>query len=169
MIRIPIDNDDSPQFIKHVENAISGIAKLNTSDGLIIVKIDNWFDWKWLHYRSTVPPFVPNHVVWQRQFDLPSGKNVRSQTELHIGASGLGATKRRIAVIAPSKSLVWYSGKSESTGHGAMMAYIPREEVYWCWYASFLSNSSWRPSEMRGISRSELKLLSEQVAHLKET
>ena len=111
---------------------------------------------------------MPNRVVRQRQFDLPSGNKVRSHCELHIGAAGLGATKRRVADIVPGKSLVWYSGKSENTGHGAIMAYIPREEAYWCWYVSYLSGNSWRPSEMKGISRSELKLLSEHMAQLNE-
>ncbi len=49
---IPALASDAPQFIELVSRAISGELEARTVRGLFVVRIDNWFDHKWLYYSG---------------------------------------------------------------------------------------------------------------------
>jgi hypothetical protein len=92
---IPNVPADDPQFIELVSRAVAGEPEAKTVHGLFVIRIDNWFDHKWLNFsgigrvafgqymgtwfdrdtaldefhqqgaKSTFPPFTPNRVITQ--------------------------------------------------------------------------------------------------------
>jgi hypothetical protein len=92
---IPNVSADDPQFIELVSRAVTGELEAKTVHGLFVIRIDNWFDHKWLNFsgigrvafgqymgtwfdrdtaldefhqqgaKSTFPPFTPNRVITQ--------------------------------------------------------------------------------------------------------
>jgi hypothetical protein len=72
------------------------------------------------------------------------------------------ALKRKVAAAAPRSALLWYSGESKATGHGAMMTYVPAGDSYWLWYAALETGDSWSVTETLEIKRDDLASLMEQ-------
>jgi hypothetical protein len=66
------------------------------------------------------------------------------------------------ATEAPKSALVWYSGESEATGRGAVMAYVPAGDLYWLWYAALETGKPWHITETWDIKREDLVSLIEQ-------
>ena len=92
---IPNVPADDLQFIELVSRAVAGELDAKTVHGLFVIRIDNWFDHKWLNFsgigrvafgqyigtwfdrdtaldefhqqgmKSTFPPFTPNRVITQ--------------------------------------------------------------------------------------------------------
>jgi len=66
------------------------------------------------------------------------------------------------ATQSPQSALIWYSGASEATGRGAVMAYVPAGDSYWLWYAALETGESWSVTETLDIKRDDLASLMEQ-------
>ena len=54
MIKIGVDGGDTPEFIAAINVIAQRIAILHAPAELIIVKIDNWFDHKWLKFSGKI-------------------------------------------------------------------------------------------------------------------
>jgi len=161
-MRIASDLDDAPDFVRQVEQVANGVIRLHAPETLVMIKIDNFFGSKWLGFSGKplgalsiwfnpsynpaaivrVPPFVPNRVVSQRKFSSPTYEEIDCGESIHKQMPSRVALKRRVASVAPKSSLLWYSGKSEATGRGALMAYVPAGDSYWLWYAAFEAGES---------------------------
>ena len=70
---IPCEHDDIG-FLSLVQRIVNGaIITLNARE-IYLVHVDNWFDWKWLGWRSrkgqelNIPPFDPNRVHSEKHF-----------------------------------------------------------------------------------------------------
>jgi len=93
--QIAAGETDDPQFIVLLNSMVRGLIEENAPQELRIIKIDNWFDHKWLRFsgigtvdfqfpafmnqydaaldefyqdRVTFPPFTPNRVLGQCSF-----------------------------------------------------------------------------------------------------
>ena len=87
--------DDHPKFVAAMDRFIGALAALYDRPELYVVRIDDWFDHKWLHFagktksiyahigkrvvmrapavwkrkaKTTLPPFAPKRVVAQDHF-----------------------------------------------------------------------------------------------------
>jgi hypothetical protein len=93
-IEILTNEHDDPQFVELAKQLISGLMTIDFPDEIFVVKIDNWFDHKWLKFsgigrvgffldfrlerdtaldefrqdKITIPPFNPNRVVGEYYF-----------------------------------------------------------------------------------------------------
>ncbi len=92
---ISVGETDDPYFIAMLNAMVKGLARRNRSDELWVIKIDNWFDHKWLRFsgkgivdfnwggvtnrfdaaldefyqdKVTFPPFNPNRIEGQWSF-----------------------------------------------------------------------------------------------------
>jgi hypothetical protein len=178
-VRITPDIDDAPDFVRQVEQVANGVIRRQAPDTLVLIKIDNFFGSKWLGFSGKVlgavgvwhnpsyhpannvriPPFVPNRVVSQRRVSGPAyGESMVASRSIRGGT----ALKRMAATEAPKSALVWYSGESESTGRGAVMAYVPAGDSYWLWYAASETGESWSVTETLDVKRDDLASLIEQ-------
>jgi hypothetical protein len=132
------DEDDALEFTAEVQSLMDGLLRTHAPSSLSVVKIDNWFGPRWLNFsgkalgalgiwktRLTIPPFVPNRVVWQRTFLGPSYDDLVDAKPIHIKTKSMKALKRYVAEVAPGVAIVWYSGNSAKSGQGSMMVHVP--------------------------------------------
>jgi hypothetical protein len=182
---------DSAEFIEKSRAIAVGVARDYEPARLYVIRIDNWFGPKWMHFagkftagkgaaigvhksRLHVPPFVPNRVVRQRVLAGPDYEETADMPPLHIECPSKQALSRRIADIDKDAAFVWFSGESGAQKRGSVMVYLPipfdptvprRGKLgrRGAFYVGFLqSEIGWEPAMLRGISRGE-------VAHLEES
>lgn len=182
---------DSAEFIQKAQAHAIGVARDYEPARLYVVRIDNWFGPKWMHFagkftagkhfavgvhRKTlhVPPFVPHRVVAERVFVGPAYEKTVSKPSLHIECPSARALERKIKDIDKDAAFVWFSGESEAQKRGSVMVYLPvtsdatvhrrgglRDRG--AFYMGFSQREiSWEPAMLRGISRGE-------VSHLEES
>jgi len=179
---------DSAEFMKKVKELVVGVARDYMPARLYVVRIDNWFGPKWLHFAGKfsagkgaylgvhkrilhVPPFVPHRVVAERVFTGLNNDETSARQPLHIECASMMALTRRIADVDKEGAFVWFSGRSEVQKRGSIMVYLPiastpttshrRERRRTGAFYVGLSERGirWEPAMLRGISLGE-------VAHL---
>ena len=137
-MKITLESDDAPDFIRHVEHAVNGVFRRHSPETGVLVKINNWFGSNWLGFSGKalgalgvsnkphdqpadnirIPPFVPTRVVSQRRFAAPTYEEVASGKPIHIRVPSNLALLRKAATAEPRTALVWYSGNSRTAGRG---------------------------------------------------
>jgi hypothetical protein len=180
MISLPRDSHDDPAFLEIVSRITNSALQQTKANRLYLVRLDNWFDHKWLGYSGgnehrkgalggpdlRIPAFVPNRVVaetlWVRKDE--SYEPTLIPTPLHRKRFGDYADSLRVSQVSQGAVFVWYSANSGPNGRGSVMAYFPVEHHYWAWYAAFISKP-WRPSKLVQIDASAIdELLSREHA-----
>jgi hypothetical protein len=182
---VSVQPGDSAQFIEKARALAIGVARDCEPARLYIVRIDNWFGPKWMHFagkftagkgaaigvhksRLHVPPFVPNRVVGQRVLAGPDYWETVDMPPLHIECPSKQALSRRIADIDKDAAFVWFSADSEAQKRGSVMVYLPvpfdpraprggKLGRRGAFYVGFLQGEiNWEPVMLRGISRGEV-------------
>lgn len=170
--------DDDPNFLEIIEPAIANSIKSYEPTEVYLVKIDSWFDSKWLNFGGTVtgdlgahtrslliPEFHPNRVKGQKYFR----KSEAGQSEyvehdsipIHIEKAQSNRFQRVLNRDHSSAVFVWYSGKTKSNGRGSLMVFWVKEEEVRGWYVAFKAEEKWVLGRTVGIPReTALKLLS---------
>jgi hypothetical protein len=104
-IQVAARETDDPQFIVLLNSLVRGLIEKDAPQELWIIKIDNWFDHKWLRFsgigmvdfqfpafmhrydgaldefyqdKVTFPPFTPNRVLEQWSYVYTDGQYVES-------------------------------------------------------------------------------------------
>ena len=181
---------DSAEFMKKVQALVVGVARDYEPARLYVVRIDNWFGPKWMHFAGKftagkgfaigvhkttlhVPPFVPHRAVAERVFVGPDYEEAVVKPPLHIECTSELALTRRIADVDKEAAFVWFSSKSEVQKRSSIMVYLPAASAptasrrdgprrTGAFYIGFSQReSAWEPAMLRGVSRGE-------VAHLEE-
>ncbi|MBS1802052.1 MAG: hypothetical protein JST28_01735 [Acidobacteria bacterium] len=145
---VTVQPGDSAEFIVKARALAVGVAKNFEPARLYVIRIDNWFGPKWMHFagkftagkrlrglptaaigvhktRLHVPPFVPSRVVEQVVFAGPKYEETLPAKPLHIECPSKQALSRRIEDVDEGAAFVWISGNSEAQKRGAMMVYWP--------------------------------------------
>ena len=128
--------DDSHDFIAIIEGLVNGLLAVEAPPSLKLIKIDNWFGPKWLGFsgkvlgalgvsmpKLTIPPFVPNRVVSERELAGPSCEEIEDGGLIHLSVPSSVALTRKAVEVVPKALLFWYSGGSQNSGRGSAMAY----------------------------------------------
>jgi hypothetical protein len=160
--------DDDPEFVRQAVLAVNGILRRHTPAALVVIKIDNWFGWKWLGFSGKalgaigvwripsdrrpesqlrVPPFVPERVVSQRRFTGPSFEEIDPGKPVHLQVPSGSALRRKVTIEEPKTALAWYSGNSKENGRGALMVYVPVGASHWPWYVELQREEPWHVSD----------------------
>jgi hypothetical protein len=176
---------DSGEFVEKARALVVGVARDYQPARLYVIRIDNWFGPKWMHFagkfsagkhfylgvhktRLHVPPFVPHRVIGQRVFVGPDYEETVVTPPLHVECPSKEALLRRIEDIDNNAAFVWFSGASEEQKRGAAMVYLPfavdktdHSRVGFrragAFYVGFSQREKdWEPAMLRGISRAEL-------------
>ena len=171
-MEILTQDDDAKGFIAQVEHCTNGILQTYTPPKLILIKIDNWFGSRWLRFSGKflgelgvwystlrVPPFVPNRVISERQFTAPDYLTGAAQQPIHIRTESKYALRRELSEIAPKASLIWYSGNSQKTKRGSLMAYIWHSNAYWAWYTEWAEGDCWKVVATKNIGPADIMAL----------
>jgi hypothetical protein len=172
LLSIPKTANDAGDFVVIVEQLVNGLLSRESPQGLILIKTDGWFGLRWLGFsgkilgamgvrktRLTIPPFVPDRIVEQRNFDAPNYMESEPIDAVHISCSSRKALNRYADTVSPNKAIVWYSGNSGPSGRGSVMAYVPASSGYTAWYLGYAADATWRITEFAGISQNELNSL----------
>jgi hypothetical protein len=94
------DATDDPGFLAKVRGILFHVVELQAPSDLYVVRVRNWFDYKWVGFGGkvigavgrfpaelTIPPFKPNRVLLESTFSRnPSGEyaQVHDAAKLHI-------------------------------------------------------------------------------------
>lgn len=170
MIPLIAAADDDAEFLTLAERILSGaVAALEVRE-VYLVRVDNWFDHKWLGWRSRwrhgelqelrIPLFTPNRVSSERRFvrdaDSSSWNSVCIPQPLHVRQPGRTALARPIDGVADRAAFIWYSGGTAINQIGSLMLYLSGADGY-RWYASLKkADRQWSVADEFGITRSEL-------------
>jgi len=178
-LEILIQDDDARGFIAEVEQCIKGILRAYTPSKLILIKIDNWFGSRWLRFSGkalgalgvwrgalTAPPFVPKRVISEFWFSAPDYLTGAPEQPIHVWTESRHALRRDLSKIAPDASLLWYSGNSQKTRRGTVMAYIWHSESYWAWYAEWADSDGWRVVATKNIGPADIAKLKDLQTQL---
>ncbi len=169
LIEFLAEETDAEGFVKCVGSVARGLCRIHAPAELIVVRIDNWFDHKWVGFSGkilgalgvwkktlTIPPFVPGRVCWQRRYQRVSSSESYELTDpgpsLHITDKSTPKLRREVSKIAPKTVLLWFSSNTEPNKKGAVMAYVPTENDYWAWYVGLGGNGEWKPRALHGIT-----------------
>jgi hypothetical protein len=181
---------DSGEFMRKVQALVVGVARDYEPARLYVVRIDNWFGPKWMHFAGKftagkgfaigvhkttlhVPPFVPHRAVAERVFAGPNFNEVVIKPPLHIECTSELALTRRITDVDKEAAFVWFSSKSEVQKRGSIMVYLPAASAptasrrdgprrTGAFYIGFSQREGgWEPAMLRGVSRREVDHLEE--------
>jgi hypothetical protein len=169
---LPNDIDDS-EFTQIVENIVNGFIQNHTPKEIYIIKIDNWFDFKWRSFAGKilgvagvrskeliVPPFNPSRVLEESHFQKFS-KTYEKQnaSDIHFYQSSEENLSRKLRYYSDSSMFFWFSGNTQNTFRGSIMIYQIEKERENSWYISFLKKEKWQIYKTDGISRNEVLAL----------
>lgn len=166
-------NGDDIEFLALANRITMAFANEFSPKRLIVVRIDNWFDFKWLTFsglihqhvgfwnkKLTVPAFNPNRVLEEHHY-LNAGSSwepIQPKTLVHRKVpAGEGVSRRFLDREFPDTLLIWISGQTKANGKGSYMAYVPTADGWWPWYAGMENHGDWKICGVRGIGRAELE------------
>jgi hypothetical protein len=166
MIELIPDELDDAGFLSVVQRIINGaVAELGVHE-VFVVQIDNWFDHKWLGWRTRrgdrelrIPMFSPGRVRSERHFHWDEGKSAWKATEmarhLHVRKPGRPWLAERLSRFSETAAFIWYSGNSAANKEGSLMFYLAGAEGY-SWYLSFGKGNERTIDDEVHITRREL-------------
>jgi hypothetical protein len=181
---------DSAEFMEKVQALVVGSARDYEPARLYVIRIDNWFGPKWMHFAGKftagkgfaigvhkkilhVPPFVRHRVIAEQVFEGPNYEERITRPPLHIECTSEVALTRRIAGVDKEAAFVWFSSESEVQKRGSVMVYLPfasapstsrrhERRRSGAFYIGFSQRKGgWEPAMLRGISLGEVEYLEE--------
>jgi hypothetical protein len=177
-IKLGLDDNDSIEFIGIVDKVINSLIQIYDIQVVNIVKIDNWFDHKWLNYsgkglihfeetlhpdkvavtnfwkdKITVPPFHPNRVISDKFYKSKDTLDKQIEKPLHSIKSSSDNLNNRIESKIKNGLFVWFSANSEKNQKGSLMIYRVDKDNVESWYVSIDNNDGWTISKTKGINK----------------
>ena len=150
MIKILPSESDDNDFVKIVEQILDVGINLGCPEKVFLIKVDNWFDFKWRGFSHKIlgavgirqkplriPPFIPNRIVEQKYFQrVGEIYHTKNANPLHIRQS----SNLNVARIINQKSAIyiWFSGETVKNSQASLMVYLFKEDFQNSWYVSFL-------------------------------
>jgi len=171
---VPAEHDDVA-FLSVAQRILNGaIVELRMRE-VFLVRVDNWFDHKWLGWWSRneeelrVPTFTPNRVHSEKHFvwksETSAWEDIGLQKPLHVQQPGRPWLAQPLDRFSESAAFVWYSGNTAYNNMGSLMLYLSGAEGY-SWYASFRKSRAWSIADECRITRRELSVFEERGRQL---
>jgi len=187
--RVFPETKDDPAFLVILDKIIAATVFQDSLLDVYIIRIDNWFDHKWLRFsgigrispeeadmdsdvaldefhleRITFPPFTPNRVLAQRYFHRNTKGLYEEQSFIKLvhqedREQSVRNLQRRIVDFADSAVFCWFSSNSVQNQKGSMMVYSLQDNHVLTWYASFSKNRNWKLDRVKGITHPEVESL----------
>ena len=185
--RIEPEKGDAVTFVDFINKIVSMLVFQYGIKEIRYIKIDNWFDHKWLDYsgkavvhfdfgglkkfddrnnsalenkwkeKITVPPFHPNRVIYEHYFRKVPIKNKIFEYHIHNEINSNDNIHNRIDRYTSNGLFVWFSSNTEINQKGSLMIYRVQEDEIQTWYATFENKESWQLTRTKGIGFHELR------------
>jgi hypothetical protein len=170
------------EFLEIVEQIISTVVEQSGVKELFLVEIENWFNYKWLHYArkflipiwthtAMVPPFPPARILSERQFRRALGADQfardagRERLHAMVERSFRERRFQKITDVSQSAVFVWYSSNATANKAASLMVYVAAKDRVHAWFAAFRKDGEWRLDLTRDIRREAvLELMSPNPA-----
>ncbi|MEE8561981.1 MAG: hypothetical protein V3S92_00025 [Alphaproteobacteria bacterium] len=172
MIDLSHEDGDAAEFISRATAIVWGFCCLALPKEIILVKIDNWFGFKWVEfflYRErkfgipmdtlTLPRFTPNRIVWQHRYCRNEAGTYDLSDPglpLHLETTEEDLS-RKAALLCPDSVIAWFSGNSGKNDRGSLMVYSLVDETPKAWFVEIGKSDGWRVQNIRGLSTIELE------------
>lgn len=186
MFELIAASDDDRGFVELVSGLIAGAMATHRSIDVLIYKIDNWFDHKWLGFSGktlgalgvwsrplTLPPFVSNRIIgeWHyRRHEVGDGyRELGPSPGIHHRGWSARNLHRQVERIVPDSALFWFSGNTAAMGRGSLMAYVPvDDQEHWPWFVALARDGEWRIARRKGIHIYEIRLFQDAASKVQE-
>lgn len=173
-------NGDASEFVDTVESIVRGRLLGEPTKAVYALKLDNWFDHKWLNFVGTIypisiwsgklriPPFVPERIIETRKYVWsPESERYDCRDAEVVHEGPLGVTELLNKFIAPladgSGLFVWMSGNTLSNGRGSLMVYDIVGDQQDSWYCGFTEkNGCWKLGRCQGTSPTVVEFFQEK-------
>ncbi len=183
--KIKSEEKDSPEFINILNVIMNSIVKEYLVKEVVYVRINNWFDHKWLNYsgnavvpfdfgglkcfphnealqsvwrdKISIPPFNPNRVISSKFFIIQETGNLKIFKKIHKHRHSNDNIHNRIENYTSDGLVIWFSSNSELLQKGCLMAYRVQDEQVYTWYATLENRDGWKITKTKGIPTNELK------------
>ena len=189
LAKIQAGKTEDPFFIALLDSLLGELVRRRAPENLWIIKIDNWFDHKWLRFsgigavdfqfpafmgkfdgaldefyreKLTFPPFTPNRIMAQWSFARTGKHYVEVPAKVpHRLEKQPSETnlQRRVQDFSSSASFVWYSANTVANDRGSLMVYNVAPDGFECWFAAFVRRGEWKLRTTKGISRTKVEEL----------
>jgi hypothetical protein len=164
---ISTQEDDDSLFISRTNKIFLGAIWTYHPHEIYLIKVDNWFDYKWLGFeewysssvlsggmKTKLPPFGPNRIRYQFHFTF-------SEENYLFDGSGKDIHGQQLVLTALTPCIfAWYSGNTIQNDRGSLMAYFYPVTVgaeRHQWFASFRKKEGyWDFEKGREISPGQL-------------
>lgn len=181
------EKDDAPEFIESINKILGTMIFQYRLKEIVIIKIKNWFDHKWLNYSGkavvpfdfmdlpefdkagntaleaqwrdeiTIPPFHPNRVISNEYFFKEETGNERIRYVLHRFKNSNENIHNRIKDTFTDGIAIWYSSHTKTNQRGSLMAYRIQDNEVNSLYATIENRNGWKITATKGIGLNELK------------
>ncbi|MFN8282136.1 MAG: hypothetical protein U0U67_02925 [Chitinophagales bacterium] len=175
--------EDCPEFIDEISALTSAIMNENKPKQVFLIKINNWFDSKWLKFSGKVlgalgiwsygndikiPPFHPNRVVFEKLFilnDLENYIETDLSFKIHLKQTS-EENKRKIISISGNAIFIWYSSNSLKNQFGSFMLYKINEGRCEPFYLGFRKQDKWKIINHAGTNKKMMSYIINQGKNL---
>jgi hypothetical protein len=176
-IKLNVETGDAVDFIHIIEDIIDGFLNKREIEDVVVIKIKNWFDHKWLkfsgngiihwdstlhpdkvalaeHYKDkiTIPPFNPNRILYQKLFSRLGTENKKLDKSLHTKQWSSSNLNNRIHTKTNNGLFVWFSSNTISNQKGSLMIYRVEKENVQTWYLSIENKTKWTITKVKGAN-----------------
>jgi hypothetical protein len=176
LIKFEISPKDDEEFVYLAKKIIIGNFIECSQEKVFVVKVDNWFNHKWIGYGGgyyhlglshtpakdiTLPPFSKNRILSSHYYEFDENQSeyleknpVKDIPKYNIE---IPQASRMLRKRFPEIGFVWYSSNTKEQKKGSVMAYIWTTEGPSPWYIGFTCKQLWKPYKMIGIHERELQ------------
>lgn len=169
---------DERRFLGVVERIVDAVS--DDVRDLWIIRVDNWFDHKWLRFsgkgrvpfqdpspshpgvaldefsqdKLTFPPFSPRRIVGQDFWTFADSEKASRLIHSRVRQHSAANLHRRVADFSDSMVAIWFSSCTEDNRQGSVMQYTSQGGSLDAWYMSLrLESSLWQLVRTKGIAR----------------
>ncbi len=189
---VQTEEGDAVEFIHYVNAILGSLAKEQSVDEVVFVKIKNWFDHKWLNFSGkkivhfetthphfpreeslevhwmkeiTIPPFNPNRVISSKYIRINNTGNQNIENAVHGYRRSTETSRNLVKDYTSNGLLLWYSSNTTMNQKGSLMVYTSKDGVVSTWYALFENIEGWKITKTKGIDADWLRTLAKNTGN----
>ena len=187
--KIEVEEGDAVEFIQQVNSILkSWVDRYDVGD-VVLVKLKNWFDHKWLNYSGkaivqfkttlvdwgreealeenvtkeiTIPPFNPNRVLSSKFIRVKDTGNTKIENAVHEYRRSTETGRNLVKDYTNDGVLLWYSSNTQANRKGSLMVYTSQNGEVATWYASFENLGGWRVTKTKGINAESIQTMADE-------